>query len=242
MSNTIPISIIIPVYDQADNIGYCFDSLLQQTFRDMEVIVVNDGSTDNSEEVILKYQSIFEEKNIPFTYIKQSNQGAPAARNKGAEKSRGEYLLFCDADAILYPQFLEITRRTLLENPEISFVYSDFIWGKKKFKLFPFDAEKLKKMPYIHTISLVRKKDLPSKGWDENIKKLQDWDLWLTMTEKGCKGKWIDKTLFKVIPGGTISEWLPSIFYKLFPFLSKVKKYNQAMSIVKKKHNINENN
>lgn len=234
------ISIVIPVYNRGDKIKYCFDSLLQQTFRDIEVIVVNDGSTDNSEEKILQYRPLFEEKEIPFSYIKQNNQGAPVARNKGAKESKGEFLLFCDADAILYPQFLEITRRALIEAPGISFVYSNFFWGRKKFKLFPFDKEKLKRMPYIHTMSLIRKKDFPPRAWDENIKKLQDWDLWLTMTERGCKGKWVNKTLFRVIPGGTMSGWLPSIFYKTLPFLPKVKKYNRAMNIIKKKHNIEE--
>ena len=93
-------------------------------------------------------------------------------------------------------------------------------------------------MPYIHTMSLIRANDFPKHGWDENIKKLQDWDLWLTMSSQGKKGIFIDKFLFKIYPGGTMSSWIPSIFYKIFPFLPKVKKYNRAVKAIKDKHHL----
>ncbi|MFW5888459.1 MAG: glycosyltransferase family A protein [Patescibacteria group bacterium] len=230
------ISIIIPLYNQADKLPLCLDSLLRQTYKNIEVIVVNDGSTDKYKDIISKYQKILREKEVPFYYFDQSNKGAPAARNKGFEKAGGEYLLFCDADACLYPQFLEITKEELDKNPDISFVYSSFMWGKKKFTPGPFSRKKLQKMPYIHTMSLIRRKDYPPAGWDEAITKLQDWDLWLTMAERGKKGKWVEKTLFKVAPGGTISSWLPSFAYKLLPFLPQVKKYKRAEKIIKRKH------
>jgi glycosyltransferase involved in cell wall biosynthesis len=232
------ISIIIPLYNQADKLPYCLDSLLKQTYKDMEVIVVNDGSTDKYEEVINKFRKIFQEKDIPFYSFNQINKGAPAARNKGAEKAKGEYLLFCDADARLYPQFLEITKTVLNKDRGISFVYSNFMWGRKKFKPGNFDKEKLKKMPYIHTMSLIRKEDYPETGWDESITRLQDWDLWLTMIYLGKKGEWVDKILFEVMPGGTISSWLPSFAYKILPFLPQVKKYKQAERVIKRKHQL----
>jgi glycosyltransferase involved in cell wall biosynthesis len=232
------ISIIIPLYNQADKLSACLNSLLRQTYKNMEVIVANDGSTDKYKEVINKFRKIFQEKEIPFYHFDQENRGAPAARNKGAEQANGDYLLFCDADACLYPQFLEITKKVLDENQSISFAYSNFMWGKKKFKPGTFDKEKLQKMPYIHTMSLIRKKDYPPTGWDESITRLQDWDLWLTMTEQGKKGKWVDKTLFEVAPGGTISSWLPSFAYKLLPFLPQVRKYKQAERVIKKKHQL----
>jgi GT2 family glycosyltransferase len=230
------ISIIIPLYNQADKLPACLNSLLRQTYKNMEIIVVNDGSTDKYEEVISKFRKIFQEKEIPFHHLDQQNRGAPAARNEGAERAKGDYLLFCDADACLYPQFLEITKNLLDENPDISFVYSNFMWGKKKFKPGDFDKEKLEKMPYIHTMSLIKKEDYPRTGWDESITKLQDWDLWLTMSQQGKQGKWVDKILFEVTPGGTISSWLPSFAYKLLPFLPRVRKYKQAKKIIQRKH------
>ena len=133
---------------------------------------------------------------------------------------------------------LELMLKTLKDNPSASFCYSSFIWGHKKFKLWPFDAEKLKIMPYITTTSLIRLKDF--SGFDESLKKFQDWDLWLTMLYQGRTGVWIDKILFKMAVGGTqtMSNWLPALAYKLLPWLPQVKKYNKAMAIIKKKHNL----
>jgi hypothetical protein len=87
-------------------------------------------------------------------------------------------------------------------------------------------------------MSLIRRSDFPETGWDESIKKLQDWDLWLTMLEQGHVGLWINKILFRVTPGGTISSWLPAAAYKLLPFLPAVKKYKAAVKIVKAKHGL----
>ena len=91
-------------------------------------------------------------------------------------------------------------------------------------------------MPYIHTTSLIRKKDFP--GFDENIKRLQDWDLWLTMLEQGKRGIWIPKYLFTVHPGGTMSKWMPKIFVRYFKRNKKVHSYLDAVEIVKKKHQL----
>ena len=85
-------------------------------------------------------------------------------------------------------------------------------------------------------MALIRRADFPSGGWDIAIKKLQDWDLWLTMLEQGHIGVWVPQVLFTVMPGGTISSWLPSFAYKLLPFLGRVKKYNNAVKTVKAKH------
>ncbi len=231
------ISVIIPVYNQADKITKTLESLVNQSYQDFEVIIVNDGSRDNLDEVLEKFLNRTKSNNT-FFIIHQANQGAPAARNNGWRKSRGQYLLFCDADAVLVPNALELMLNELNSHPESSYVYSSFMWGSKLFKLGPFDADKLRQAPYIHTMSLIRRNDFPTVGWDESIKKLQDWDLWLTMLEQGHGGLWINQVLFKVSPGGTISSWLPAAAYKLFPFLPAVKRYNEAMKIVKVKHNL----
>ncbi len=232
------ISIIIPVYNQGEKLKNCLDSILNQTYTDFEVIIVNDGSTDETKKIITGYKKIFANRNKQFRYIEQTNQGAPAARNAGWKISQGNYLFFCDADAELTPRALQILYNELEKNPEVSYVYPSHKFGNKLFKSFPFDEEKLKKMPYIHTMALIRRKDFPQKGWDENIKKLQDWDLWLTMLKQGHKGKWINRVLFTVRTGGTISQWVPSFVYKIFPFLPVVKKYKEAVQKIKEKHNL----
>lgn len=229
------ISIIIPVYNQAEHLENCLTSVKKQTCDNYEIIVVNDGSSDDIVAVIKKFKQIFGSK---LSFHEQENKGACAARNNGSKYAKGEYAIFCDADVIMEQGMLEIMLKTLRNNPNADFCYSSFIWGRKKFKLWPYDPEKLKKMPYITTTSLIRMKYFPN--FDETLKKFQDWDFWLTMAEQGRTGIWIDKILFKIAVSGTqtMSSWLPSFAYQLFPWLPQVKKYNQAMDIIKKKHNL----
>ena len=224
------ISIIIPVYNQADKISACFDSILKQNYKDYEIIVVNDGSSDNIDSVL----DLYKEK-LNLKIVNQENQGANVARNNGFRISSGEYLLFCDADIVLREDMLEKMHNTLTKS-KVSYVYSSHVFGFKKFKLWEFDEEKLKQMPYIHTTSLIKRDDFP--GFDATVRRLQDWDLWLTMLENNKKGKWIPEYLFNVEDGGTMSSWIPRFFYKVFPFLSSVKKYKKSVQIIKSKHNL----
>lgn len=228
--STSKISIIIPAYNCAKTINQCLESVFNQTFTDFEVVVVNDGSKDDLDLAIKPW--------LPkIKYIKQENQGAPTARNNGFAESIGEYVIFLDADIIMKPSMLVKLLKKLEDNFDVSYAYSSFMWGWKKFKLWEFDGEKLKQMPYIHTSALIRRGDFP--GFDPKLKKFQDWDLWLTMLERGHKGIWVNEVLFKVASSGTMSSWLPSFVYKL-PFVkSKNKdKYEKAMEIIKEKHNL----
>ncbi len=235
------ISIIIPIYNQAKTLSDCLESILKQSYANYEVIVINDGSTDKTAIVAKKYQSVFEQQNKNFIYLEQSNQGPQKARNTGYKHSNGAFLLFCDADVILSKTTLEEQINALLKHPEAGYAYSSFVWGFKKFKVGKFDSLRIKKEPYINTTALIRREAFPVSGWDEEIKRFQDWDLWLTLLKNGYQGYWIDKILFKIQRKGeqTMSNWLPTIAYKLFPFLPKVKKYNKAIKIIKQKHNLN---
>lgn len=231
------ISIIIPVYNQANKLVQTLKGIENQTYRDFEVIIVNDGSRDDVELIFSNFAKNSLSNNH-YLFINQANQGAPAARNRGFREAHGEYLFFCDADAILKPEALAAMLETLTSNVGASYAYSAFYWGKKLFKVGEFSAEKLRTGPYIHTMALIKRSDFPAAGWDEKIKKFQDWDLWLTMLEAGKSGIFVPQTLFTIIPGGTISTWLPSFAYKLLPFLPSVKKYNQAFAIIKQKHGL----
>lgn len=226
------ISIIIPIFNQAKKIPDCLDSIAAQTYKNYEIIVVNDGSKDKVGRVLERYREKFSPK---IKIVHQRNQGANVARNNGFKISKGEFLLFCDADIVMRRDMLQNMLQKIREE-NVSYVYSSHKFGFKKFRLWKFDEEKLKQMPYIHTTSLIRREDFP--GFDEKIKRLQDWDLWLTMLENGKKGFWVDDYLFEVKDGGTMSSWMPSIFYKIFPFLPKVKKYKRSVAIIKEKHNL----
>ncbi|PIT93947.1 hypothetical protein COU00_01555 [Candidatus Falkowbacteria bacterium CG10_big_fil_rev_8_21_14_0_10_43_11] len=237
MSQNNLISIIIPVYNQAEEIRAALASILSQTYKNYEVIIVNDGSTDNTAVTLEELKHKFWQKKIRCKIIQQNNQGANAARNRGAQEARGEFIIFWDADIVAAPEMLEKMRNALQSNPEVSYAYSSFIFGKKKFKLWPFDAEKLKQMPYIHSTSLIRREHLVS--WDAEIKRLQDWDLWLTMLVQGHTGVWVPEFLFTVQTAhGTMSHWLPKFVYRWLPWMKEVKKYKEAVEIIKKKHKI----
>lgn len=235
------ISIIIPVYNQGEKLAFTLDSIISQDIKEqeLEVVIVNDGSTDSTEKVIENHVAQFKDSDVKLRVFSFSqNSGAPAARNKGFQESEGEYILFCDADAVLKSHALRTMFDTLQQVPDASYAYSSFKWGSKVFSPGHFDKERLKKEPYIHTMSLVRRKDFPEQGWDESLSRFQDWDLWLTMLEQGKIGYGINEILFVVSSGGTISSWRPSFFYKLFPFLPSVKRYKKALNKVKEKHGL----
>jgi glycosyltransferase involved in cell wall biosynthesis len=95
-------SVIIPTYNRAPLLGACIEAVLKQKFTDWELIVVDDGSTDNTEEVVFPY---LQDKRCK--YIKQENKGVSAARNKGAAIANGNYLLFLDSDDFVATNWLE---------------------------------------------------------------------------------------------------------------------------------------
>lgn len=222
------ISIVIPVYNASKTLDQCLRAIYNQTYGNFGIIAVNDGSTDGSRRILERYSD-------RITIIDQPNAGAAIARNSGAKIVKSPYIIFCDADVILEPDCLEKMLDALQRHPEASYAYCSFYFGKKLFKLWPFDAEKLRKIPYIHTTSLILTEHFP--GFDKKLKRFQDWDLWLTMLERGYAGYFIDEVLYRIISGGTMSNWLPKISYYL-PFLPGVRKYVEAKRIIEAKHKL----
>jgi glycosyltransferase involved in cell wall biosynthesis len=114
------ISIIMPVYNAERFVKQSIDSILNQTEKDFELIMVNDGSSDDSENIILSYDD------PRIVYIKQENSGVAAARNKGLDIAKGELIAWQDADDISLPARLE-TMKQWFDNPSIGFVHSDML-------------------------------------------------------------------------------------------------------------------
>ncbi|PIY95803.1 MAG: hypothetical protein COY66_05865 [Candidatus Kerfeldbacteria bacterium CG_4_10_14_0_8_um_filter_42_10] len=229
------ISIIIPTYQHGKTIKDCLDSIYNQTLKDFEIIVINDGSTDGTAHILENYPK-------PITIIHQENKGSNHARNRGFSQSNGDFILFCDADIVMKKQMLEKMKAALKNSPDNAFAYSSFKWGLKTFKLHPYSIDELKKANFIHTCSLIRREKF--LGFDESIKRLQDWDLWLSMMEQGSTGKYIPEILFQIKPRKMgKSEWLPSFVYKL-PWdklgieINRLKKYKEAEKIIREKHQL----
>ena len=114
------ISVIIPVYNTAAYIHNTLQSICSQTLKEIEIIVINDGSTDNSLEIIA--QQACQDQRIQV--YNQPNQGPSISRNKGIQKAKGEFLYFMDSDDILSPETLEVCYRKCLEN-QLDFVFFD---------------------------------------------------------------------------------------------------------------------
>ncbi len=153
--STLNISAVIPCYNHAKELAETLESIVNQSVKVKEVIVVDDGSNDNPEKVADTFKD-----SLPIQFIKlDKNSGAPTARNRGAKASTGEFIIFLDADAILVSSAFADLHQALVENPTASFAYSDFIWGKRLFKGKKFSSESLKQQNYIHTSALIRKSD-----------------------------------------------------------------------------------
>lgn len=96
------VSVIMPVYNKAERLRFSIESVLAQTFKDFELIMINDGSTDSSHDIALEYKK----RDPRIIYFKQRNQGVSVTRNNAIDLARGEYISFLDADDILDPEFL----------------------------------------------------------------------------------------------------------------------------------------
>lgn len=111
------VSVIIVVYNGEKYIEEAIQSVLNQTYKDIELVIADDGSTDNTYKIIEKYNDI--------VYVYQKNKGEGSARNLGIEASKGEYLAFLDADDLYAPDKIEKQLNILLENKDIDVVYND---------------------------------------------------------------------------------------------------------------------
>ncbi len=231
------ISVIIPSYQHASTLVACLESVLSQTYAPIEIVLVDDGSNDVTAEVVKPYLN-------RINYIYQQNRGGNRARNVGYKASKGEYVIFTDADVVMESTMLQTMFDQLATNSAVSFSYSAFRFGWKHFSSYPFNAERLRQMNYIHTTSLMRRHAFP--GFDETLKRFQDWDVWLTIVERGGSGIFICEELFKITDDRKrkgISEWRPSILYKIPWRLigwkpPSIKRYEEAKKIITDKHQL----
>lgn len=179
------VSVIIPTYNRAHLVGRAIRSVLNQTYQDFEIIVVDDGSTDNTEEVVKSF-------NDPrIRYIRhEKNRGGSAARNTGIRATYGEFIAFLDSDDEWLPEKLE-KQVLICSDEQIGLVYTgrkviDSQSGQVLSKIVPDKEgnvyEQLLERDFIGTCSsvMVKKEALENiKGFDETLPARQDWDCWL---------------------------------------------------------------
>ncbi|BAZ10229.1 putative glycosyl transferase [Calothrix sp. NIES-4071] len=184
------VSVIIPAYNAMRYLPQTLDSVLQQTFTDFEVVIVNDGSSDNIAEWAPQL------KDSRVRLITQANQGVSAARNKGIANSTGEYIAFLDADDLWAPEYLEKQFNYLDKHPHVGVVYT---WtklidefGKPINRIFASHAEGMiwKKLLNDDVIStgssaMVRRLCIDDiGGFDTQLAHAEDLDFWLRIAKK----------------------------------------------------------
>jgi glycosyltransferase involved in cell wall biosynthesis/ubiquinone/menaquinone biosynthesis C-methylase UbiE len=193
----------MPNYNDGKTIESAIESILDQDYPNVEVVVCDDGSTDNSLETL---RNLKEKHGDKMKLLESRHKGACFARNLAARESRGKYLSFLPADAILYPGVIRTWISHLEDNPDYEFLYGGyrFVEEETRKTVFnymseSFDVYFLKQRNYIDG-SFPLTKDLFDRmgGWDVSIKSLQDWDFWLNATIKcGAKGMYLPEIFFE---------------------------------------------
>ena len=230
------VSIIVTTYNTQQWVDLCLQSLLDQDYPNKEIIVVDDGSTDDS----VKKAEAYLTKGVKV--FSKLHTNAPDTRNYGFKQSTGKYALFFDTDKKLMPGVLSKQIKFLEENPDYGFYYGGYkICNDEsldntvmEFRSEPFDLFFLRQFNYIDGSSLMRRQAFEyavekQGGCDEKIKSLQDWDLWLTITQKFT------------------GFYSPEInFAAYLPGSSGISKDSHAnwlerMSTIKEKHNLKDN-
>lgn len=186
------ISVIVPVYNAKEHLPALLDSIARQTYNFLQIVIVDDGSSQKGElqQLVAEYEKSLD---VPL-YNLEKNHGVNYARNYGFSKSRGQFLFFCDLDVILADNALEKMLQRMHEKPAASWVYCNYILGNQKLRFHPFDGKRFYKYNICSTMSLIKTEAFP--GFDETVKRYQDWDLFLTIYENGGIGQWIDEFLF----------------------------------------------
>ncbi|MBN2208654.1 MAG: glycosyltransferase [Candidatus Coatesbacteria bacterium] len=184
------VSIIIPVYNDERNVAVAIDSALSQTFKDVEIIVVDDGSTDSTPEALNEYEG-------RIVCVRQENRGLPAARNAGIDASRGKYLCFLDSDDRFLAKKVEIQVDVMEREPTIGLSYGgwldvDIESGKvlRDFSLArpEHNPDKDAYPPHFPVFSaMVRREWFDKVGvFDERFRAVEDSDLWWRLWAAGC--------------------------------------------------------
>ena len=191
------VSIIIPCYNKEKHVKEAVESAINQTYKNVEIVCIDDASTDNSRSVLKELA----EKYDNIVLIEENdNIGVCRARNKAIEVASGEYILPLDADDTIEPSYVEKAINVFSENPNIDVVYSrvkSLITKKELFKLC--SEHHLLYGNFITCSSVFKKSDFQKVGgYDISFDKIgcEDWDLYLKFFENGLKFYQIDEVLF----------------------------------------------
>ena len=190
------ISVIVPCYNSGVLLKRCLNSLIKQTWLNVEIILVNDGTTDKKTlKIIDNYRNI-----SYFKIIDQSNRGLPSARNKGGWNAKGNYLFFLDSDDWIEPDTLEKMIFAIKNDPQVAFIFSDIVLEgdvnkivKKEYNFF--EQLFLNQIPY--SIFISKKIWTKYGGYNEDMKSgYEDWEFNIRLGANSQFGKRLAEPLF----------------------------------------------
>ena len=191
------VSIIVPCYKQAIFLPETLNSVIAQTYRNWQCIIVNDGSPDNTSEVAKTYCK----KDTRFLLLEQENQGLAMARNNGIKYSHGEYILPLDSDDLIEPAYIEKAIKYYIENPNTKLVYSEADRFYEKNESWNLPEYKYENEIWVNSIfcsAIYKRSDYDKTiGYNPNMKGgLEDWDFWLSLLNKNDHVYRIPEVLF----------------------------------------------
>lgn len=197
------ISVIVPVYNVEQYLPQCLDSIINQTFKDIEIICINDGSTDNSGKILEQYA----QKDDRIKIIHQENQGLSVARNNGMAQAIGEYVSFIDSDDFIHPKFIETLYQAIIQNDcdiagcDFQKVYNNEIpvsRSKQSKKYVPALEVLLDKRNFIHFNvwnKLYKKEAIKNIKFVENLY-FEDWVFNLCVFAQNTSFAWVNEKLY----------------------------------------------
>lgn len=194
------VSVIIPCFNQAEYLEHAVESVVRQTLQDWEIIIVNDGSTDDTGRIA---RSLIQEHGSRRIHLLDKEHGGlAAARNSGVRESKGKYILPLDADDLLEPTMLQECVRALEGNPRVAIAYTDvrqFGAVERLVPSIPYDFDILCHMNFMCCTSLYRREAFDAVGgYNPNmVWGYEDWDFWIGCGEKGFFGEHVPKPLFR---------------------------------------------
>jgi glycosyltransferase involved in cell wall biosynthesis len=169
----ITVSVIIPTYNRADVIEKAIGSVLNQSYRDFEVLVIDDGSTDNTTKVVEK---------LPVKYIWQRHHGAPSARNRGIAQARGKYIAFLDSDDWWLPGKLEKQVAVMESNTDVVLSHTSYQRNEATVNTSRFSGNVYPKLYYNCPIAtptvMVRRSALKGHRFLENLNNNDEVIMW----------------------------------------------------------------
>ncbi len=181
------VSAIIPAYNAQKTIVSCLNSVINQTIKIDEILVIDDGSTDDTARIVSDYINTHSSFNIIL--LRKANSGPSAARNLGIEKAKGDLIAFLDADDCWMPEKTELQLKFLKEHKDTILIGSSHPNVKRSKFEGTFNIVSFNKLLWRNCFSTstvaVKKKHLPKNNFDENQKYSEDYGLWLRVALKG---------------------------------------------------------